>query len=38
MGYAWEQLWDDYRLCVMMCVYVATEWCRTELRLDTHQY
>ncbi len=37
-GYAWEQLWDDYRLCVMMGVYVATEWCRTELRLDTHQY
>lgn len=37
-GYTWEQLWDDYRLCLMMCVYVATEWCRTELRLDTHQY
>jgi hypothetical protein len=37
-GYAWEQLWDDYRLCVMMGVYVATEWCRTELRMDTHQY
>lgn len=37
-GYTWEQLWDDYRLCVMMGVYVATEWCRTELRLDTHQY
>jgi hypothetical protein len=37
-GYTWEQLWDDYRLCVMMGVYVTTEWCRTELRLDTHQY
>lgn len=37
-GYIWEHLWDDYRLCVMMGVYVATEWCRTELRLDTHQY
>lgn len=37
-GYRWEQLWDDYRLCVMMGVYVATEWCRTDLRLDTHQY
>lgn len=36
--YTWEQIWDDYRLCVMMGVYVATEWCRTELRLDTHQY
>lgn len=37
-GYTWEHLRDDYRLCVMMGVYVATEWCRTELRLDTHQY
>jgi hypothetical protein len=37
-GYAWEQLWDDYRLCVMMGVYVATEWCRSQLNMDTHQY
>jgi hypothetical protein len=37
-GYTWEQLWDDYRLCVMMGVYMATEWCRTELRMDTHPY
>lgn len=36
--YSWEHLWGDYRLCVLMGVYVATEWCRTELRLDTHQY
>jgi hypothetical protein len=36
--YIWKQLWDDYRLCVMMGVYVATDWCRTELRIDTHQY
>ena len=27
-GYAWEQLWDDYRLCAVISVYVATEWCR----------
>jgi hypothetical protein len=27
-GYAWAQLFDDYRLCVAMCVYVATEYCR----------
>ena len=27
-GYTWEQLFDDYRLCVPMGVYVATEWCR----------
>lgn len=37
-GYSWEHLWDDYRLCVMMGVYVATEWCRTQLNMDTHQY
>jgi hypothetical protein len=37
-GYRWEQLWDDYRLCVMMGVYVATEWCRSQLNMDTHQY
>jgi hypothetical protein len=27
-GYSWEQLWDDYRLCVAMGVYIATEYCR----------
>ena len=27
-GYSWEQLCDDYRLCVAMCVYVTTEYCR----------
>ena len=26
--YSWQQLFDDYRLCVAMCVYVATEYCR----------
>lgn len=27
-GYSWNQLFDDYRLCVAMGVYVATEYCR----------
>ncbi|MBK8902154.1 MAG: hypothetical protein IPM53_13295 [Anaerolineaceae bacterium] len=27
-GYTWEHLYDDYRLCVVMCVYIATEYCR----------
>ena len=27
-GYSWEQLFDDYRLCVAMGVYIATEYCR----------
>jgi len=27
-GYSWEQLMDDYRLCVAMGVYIATEYCR----------
>lgn len=27
-GYTWEQLWDDYRLCVAMGVYIAVEYCR----------
>jgi hypothetical protein len=27
-GYTWERLYDDYRLCVAMCVYIATEYCR----------
>jgi len=26
--YAWQQLYDDYRLCVAICVYVAVEYCR----------
>lgn len=26
--YSWEQLFDDYRLCVPMGVYIATEYCR----------
>ena len=27
-GYSWEQLYDDYRLCAAMGVYVATEYFR----------
>jgi hypothetical protein len=27
-GYPWERLWDDYRLCAAMGVYIATEYCR----------
>jgi hypothetical protein len=26
--YAWEQLWDDYRLCAAMGIYIAVEYCR----------
>jgi hypothetical protein len=26
--YSWERLYDDYRLCVAMGVYIATEYCR----------
>ena len=28
LNYSWEQLYNDYRLCVVMCVYIATEYCR----------
>jgi hypothetical protein len=27
-AYDWRQLFDDYRLCVAMGVYIATEYCR----------
>lgn len=27
-AYSWEQLLEDYRLCVVITVYVATEYCR----------
>ena len=29
IGYPWEQLYDDYKLCVAMGVYVATEYFRS---------
>ena len=28
LDYSWEQLYEDYRLYVAMCVYIATEYCR----------
>lgn len=28
VNYSWTQLFDDYRLCVAMGVYIATEYCR----------
>lgn len=27
-GYTWQRLWDDYRLCAAMGVYIAVEYCR----------
>ena len=27
-GYGWDQLWNDYRLCLETCVTVAVEYCR----------
>jgi hypothetical protein len=29
-NYSWEQLFDDYRLCAAMGIYIATEYCRGE--------
>ncbi|MFN6477041.1 phosphotransferase [Nostoc sp. DedQUE07] len=26
-GYSWEQLINDYQLCVVQSIYVATQWC-----------
>jgi hypothetical protein len=34
-GYSWEQLWDDYRLCVAMGVYIAVEYCRGGIHEST---
>ncbi|GAB4577584.1 MAG: hypothetical protein Fur0022_03150 [Anaerolineales bacterium] len=28
--YSWEQLFDDYRLCLAMGIYIAVEYCRGE--------
>ena len=27
-SYGWDRLYDDYRLCVALCVTIATEYCR----------
>lgn len=26
-NYAWDQLWEDYRLCAIQSLYVPLEWC-----------
>jgi hypothetical protein len=33
--YPWQQLYDDYRLCVAMGVYIATEYCRGHFNEQT---
>jgi hypothetical protein len=33
--YSWEQLWDDYRLCLAMGVYIAVEYCRGQYNPET---
>jgi ecdysteroid kinase len=37
-SYSWEQLLTDYRLCVPMCVYVATEYCRGGVKEELTRY
>lgn len=37
-SYSWEQLLADYRLCVPMCVYVASEYCRGGVIEELTQY
>lgn len=34
-GYSFERLWEDYRLCAVINVYVAVEWCRGGLNEET---
>ncbi len=35
--YSWQQHFDDYRLSVAICVYVAIEWCRGGINYEwTH--
>lgn len=29
-GYDWEDLYSDYRLCIVQNLYVPTEWCVLE--------
>jgi hypothetical protein len=36
--YPWERLFDDYRLCVAMGVYIATEYCRGGVQPALTQY
>ena len=37
-GYSGQLLYEDYRLCVPMSVYVATEWCRGGVNMETKRY
>ena len=34
-GYSWQRLWDDYRLCAAMGVYIAVEYSRSGVNEDT---
>jgi hypothetical protein len=36
--YAWEQLWDDYRLAAAMGVYIAVEYCRGQINRKWQHY
>lgn len=37
-GYSWQQLWDDYRLCAAIGVYIAVEYSRGGVLEDTVKY
>lgn len=36
-GYSWEHLYEDYRFCIAMGVYIATEYCRSNFSERTYQ-
>ncbi len=36
--YSWKQLWDDYRLCAFMGVYIALEYSRNGVNDEKIQY
>lgn len=36
--YTWQQLWDDYRLCAAMGVYIAVEYSRAGVIEDSVRY
>jgi hypothetical protein len=37
-GYPWQRLWDDYRLCAAMGVYIAVEYSRSGVKEDAVRY
>jgi hypothetical protein len=37
-GYSWQQLWDDYRLCAAMGVYIAVEYSRDGVKEEAVRY